>query len=85
MIVSTSPPTSLISRLRAGGVHLTGFKLVSLFIPLIDNLHLLNSAFSPLVFYNNGGITRLEGTDSIENWTECVLYYFALYSIVYKF
>lgn len=51
MIVSTSPPIFLISQLsqrRDGGVHLTGFKLVSLFIPLIYYVHLMNSALHSL-------------------------------------
>lgn len=51
LIVSTSPPISLISSLswlRDGRAHLAGFKLVSLFIPLIDYVHLLNSALHSL-------------------------------------
>lgn len=51
LILSTSPPGSLIiplSWLKDGGVRLTGFKLVSVFIPLTDYVHLLNSALNSL-------------------------------------
>lgn len=39
---------------KDGGVRLTGFKLVSVFIPLTDCVHLLNSALNSLGRFERG-------------------------------